>query len=210
MPNFILLDRRIMLIASIALAVVGVGGLTWYLVANLGDRSGDDRIANKPDDVSASSNARPMESSGDASVANKPSDGAAANRSDGSTGSATERIESLLKDEPPIKKPAADLSALAGSWQGKIVAMEALSGNEAAALDVESTPPLSFTIQKEGGSYVMASADGQLPRRVLEAKDEKIRGQGSPPLVLAMEGDVLIGTVTNEHWRLEFHASRQP
>lgn len=169
------------------IAVLGLGGLTALLIANMGGSSDDENAQSDSDD-----------------------DGGGSSQPAGPIGSTTERIETLLKDEPPLSRPAVNVAALAGSWQGRIVAMEALAGQDAAALDVETAPPLAFAIQQEGGDYVLASADGQLPSRVLESDGEKIRGQGSPALALALEGDVLIGTVTNEHWRLEFHATRQP
>lgn len=171
----------------LALVVLAVGAsVTAYLVSNSGDEeAASDTTGDDNEDVSTSSLGPPP-------------------------GTASERIEALLKDEPAVTPPPADLSALAGVWQGTIVAMEALNAEHAVPLDIENAPPLAFNIQQDGDSFVMESTDQTLPRRTLEVRDGQIVGQGPSPLVLALQGDVLVGTITNEHWRLEFHASRQP
>ncbi len=106
-------------------------------------------------------------------------------------------------------KPAATLSALAGTWEAAIVAIEAPVGDHLEVLDTSEAPPLRLTIKPEGDQYVLAPEPTSKWRpRVLVIQDGRVVGKGKPPLSLTLSDNLLIGSLEQNGWRLEFHAKR--
>lgn len=122
-------------------------------------------------------------------------------------------IHAAAGKEPKAVTPSGSapaFAALIGTWQGKIVDIQAPHGKEQVSVDVSTAPPLVFEIKQVDTSLVMEPADKKLTRRVLKAQGDVITGADGPPLELKLRDSILMGSVNHNGWRLEFHATRKP
>lgn len=96
----------------------------------------------------------------------------------------------------PARGAAAAVSAaqLVGTWEARIVAMDA--GPGAPPVDVSAMPPFQFSLAASGDGYRMTSADGARNVELAVAEGKLMSKQGAASQMrFAVDGQDLVGEI---------------
>ena len=98
---------------------------------------------------------------------------------------------------------------IAGSWAGRFVHAENVTGDAPITLDVSEMDPLGFTVTHTAKGYVLTSSmRGETAERELVRQGAGWVTIAGPPLTVRHVDEMLVMTLQSNGWRFEAHATR--